>query len=137
MKPSPLSEQEVDQLLRRELNAPQPSSAWRDRVLAATLRADVAAAEATRAHALDDIRERSRRRIAAERQRMLRNVSLYLLIAIASLAVLPVLLRQLAPAFGSVPRFGMDGISLTIGIAALCAGLANGFSRQLKGLMGL
>lgn len=137
MKPAPLSDLEVDQLLRHELRPPQPSSAWRDRVLAATLRADAAAAEAARARALDELRSLTQRRVAAERQRMLRRVLGYLLIALPIFALLPLLTRELAPAFGTVPALGLNGLSLIIAAGVVCAVLSDGLSRRLRGLLGV
>ncbi len=137
MKPAPLSDMEVDQLLRRQLPPPQPSSAWRDRVLAATLRADVAAAEAARARALDDLRRRTRARVEAERRQMLRSVSVYVAVAVAVIAVLPLLTRQLTPSFGSVPALRLNGLSLLIAAGVVCFALGGNASRRLRGLFGL
>lgn len=136
MNPQPLTDAEVDTLLRRELSAPQPSSAWRDRVLAATVRADLAR-ETVRGLALQELRARCERRLAAERQRLLRRVLPYVLIAACSIAALPALVAHLAPAFGSATHLGLDGLSMTIAMAALCCGLATGFPRQMKALVGL
>lgn len=133
---TPLSEAEVDTLLRRELTPPQPSSAWRDRVLAATLRSDTTREQA-RALALQELRQRSSRRIAAERQRMLQRVLVCMLIGASALALLPALLEHLPSMAGTASVLGVNVWSLCIAAAALLLGLGGRVSRPLKALAGI
>ncbi len=135
MKHALLTEAEVDRLLQRVLVAPQPGGEWRQRVLAATLHSGTAAQDTARTLALNEARAQARRSIAAQRQALLRQILPYALIAIVSLALLPALAAHLAPVFGTVPRLGLDGFSLTIGVLTLCAGLATGFPRQARELL--
>lgn len=133
----PLNETELDALLRRELRAPQPPADWRARVLAATLQSAPLQDAAARQQALELAHQRSRQRIARERNVLLQRVLQYVLMGAAGIAVLPVLVEHLAPVFGSFPRVGVDGLSLAIAVVALCCGLAAGFPRQMRSLIGI
>jgi hypothetical protein len=133
----PLHDDELDALLRRELRAPQPSAQWRQRVLAATVFAAAPLDAAARQLALAKAQQRSSQRIAAERKALLQQMLRYVLIAVTALALLPSLVEHLGPVFGAVPRLGVDGLSFTIGMVALCCGLAAGFPRQRRELLGV
>ena len=137
MNRMPASDTQIDALLRRELQAPLPSPELRRRVFAATAAIDPAALLAERQRALQDLRARSLQLLGFERRSLLRDVLVYLSVGGACYAVLPSLVERLGPVFSAASAAGVDGLSMTIGAAAICVGLGMGFPRQLRSVLGV
>lgn len=137
MTQRPLTDREVDALLRRELPAPIPSSDWRERVRRGTLGAAPMFNAAARQAELDALRARSRQGLAQARRALLQSVSPYLLITAAALAVVPTLVERLQPLFGAVPGLHVSGLTLVVAPIALAFSIHTAFPRAFRALVGL